>query len=595
MSFSIKTHPCEEHLGINDNVLFLLFPSRDRCSSSSVGSLILRVLISYRRCIMSFDLVIANGHIVDGTGNPWYKGDIGISNGKISEIGRFVANDSVRVVDAEGLVVSPGFIDIHTHSDLALLLNPLAESKIRQGVTTEVLGNCGISAAPMSSDHSDDLRELWSPESRHINLNWLSMADYLGRLEVQGIALNVATLVGHGTIRVAVMGTENRAPTDSELSEMKRFVDNAMVDGAFGLSTGLVYLPGSFSTTSEIIELCKVVAMHDGFYASHTRGERETIVDALKEAIEIGEKAGVRVQVSHNCPKYGGHGSFEEMSRLYEDARARGIDLTIDNDAHTDLNPRLTQVLPQWAQAGSKDEIVERLKDSALRSRIKREMLEDTYPGPGYCGLVKHGRWNRIFLFKAKVNSDLLGKSFEEIAKIRGSEPAEALLDIIIEEKGDTTAIFSYIEEDDIRAVLKHPLMMICSDGNAIAPYGVLADLYGYYPCCYGEFPYILQRYVREEKLLTLPEAIRKMTSFPAQKLGLKDRGLIRVGMWADIVAFNPKTVRDQATCHYPYEFPLANYPHQYPEGIECVTVNGEVVVFRGRHSKLLPGKTLRH
>ncbi|MFX1369225.1 MAG: amidohydrolase family protein [Promethearchaeota archaeon] len=544
---------------------------------------------------MTLDLVVASGSVVDGTGNPWYRADIGINQGRISAIGDLTERDRRRTIDASGLVVAPGFVDIHTHSDLSLLLNPFAESKIMQGVTTEVLGNCGISAAPIIPDRLKELRELWGPESEHLDLDWETTADYLGRLERQGVSLNVATLVGHGTVRTSVMGLENRNPTETELSEMKRLVDSSMAEGAFGLSTGLVYLPGSFAKTEEIIELCRVAAHHGGFYASHIRGERETIVEALKEAIRIGETAGVPVQVSHNSPKYGGHGSFEEMAVLYDMARARGLDVTMDNDAHTDLNPNLTQVLPQWVQAGSKEKILEWLSDSASRERIKREMLDDVYPGPGYCGLVKHGRWDRIFLFKAAVNEDLLGKSFAEIAESREVDPLDLLLDLIVEEDGAVSAIFNYIEEDDIRTLLKHPLMMICSDGNAIAPHGVLADLYGYYPCCYGEFPYILQKYVREEKLLTLPEAIRKMTSFPAQRLGLRDRGLIRLESWADMVVFDPDAIKDRATCHYPYEFPLTNYPHQYPQGIECVIVNGEVVALKGSHLGIAPGKVLRH
>ncbi|MFX1262701.1 MAG: amidohydrolase family protein [Promethearchaeota archaeon] len=544
---------------------------------------------------MTFDIVVANGLVVDGTGNPWYNADIGIEGGMISEIGNLARSRSDQIIDATGFVVSPGFVDIHTHSDLSLLLNPYAESKVRQGVTTEVVGNCGISAAPINPDHLNEIQALWEPESEHLAMDWTTTAEYLARLEKQGVSMNVATLIGQGTVRAAVMGFEDRPPTDTELSEMKRLVDRSMNDGAFGLSTGLVYLPGSFSETSEIVELCRVIGQHGGFYASHIRGERETIVDALKEAIEIGEKSGIPVQVSHNSPKYGGHGSFEEMAALYDAARARGLDITMDNDAHTDLNPNLIQVLPQWAQAGSKNEILGRLEDSDLRERMKYEMLEDAYPGPGYCGLIKHGRWERVFLFKARKNARLLGKSFADIAIIRAADPFDILMDLIIEEDGEATAIFDYIEQDDIRTLLKHPLMMICSDGNAVAPYGVLSELYGYTPCSYGEFPYILQRYVREERILTLQEAIRKMTSFPAQKLGLRDRGLIRTGMWADIVVFNPETIQDRATCHFPYEFPLVNYPHRYPEGIDCVIVNGEVVVLHENHAKLLPGKVLKH
>lgn len=544
---------------------------------------------------MPFETLIKNGLVIDGAGNPWFKADVGILQGKIAKVGRLSGAKAEKVIDARSSVVSPGFIDIHTHSDLSLLINPRGESKIRQGVTTEVIGNCGISPAPLRKETLHLLKDEWGAEAKAVKWNWSSFGDYLRRLEEQGVALNVASLVGHGAVRTAVVGVESRTPSSMEMSEMKALVAQSMEAGAFGLSTGLVYLPGCYAKTSEIIELCKVVARYGGFYASHTRGERETIVDALKEAIEIGEKAKVPVQVSHNCPKYGGHGKFKLMSKLYDRARARGIDLTIDNDAHTDLGPQLSSILPQWAQAGGPKKIIERLKDPEARDKIKREIVEDKFPGPGYCGLVKHGRWDRIFLFMARKNRNLIGKSFAQIAKIRGVDPFDAYFGIITEEKDEASGIFNYIDEKDIRALLKHPLMMICSDGSAVAPYGVLGKISGYYPCSYGEYPYILERFVREEKVLTLQEAVRKMTSFPAQKLGLVDRGLIKEGMWADIVVFNPQTVKDRATCRFPYTFPLTNYPHKYPEGIDYVLVNGQVVVARGRHLGVLPGKILRH
>jgi len=544
-----------------------------------------------------FETLIKNGLVIDGAGNPWFRADIGVSEGKIVQIGRLGNVKAEVVLDARGLVVSPGFIDIHTHSDLALLINPRAESKIRQGVTTEVIGNCGDSAAPVKKETVSFLKEVgeWGGEVKAVKWNWSSFGDYLNRLEERRVSLNVASLVGHGTVRIAVMGVENRSPTNKEMREMKTLVAESMKDGAFGLSSGLVYLPGCFAETSELIELCKVVADYGGFYASHIRGERETIVEALKEAIEIGEQAGVPVQVSHNCPKYGAHGRFKEQSEVYEKARAREVDVTFDNDAHTDYNPTLSQVLPQWAQAGGNKKIVARLKDLKSREKIKREIIEDKFPGPGYSGLVKHGRWNRIFLFRCKKNKDLIGKSLQEIAKIRGVDSFDAYFDLIIEEKGDVSALFNYIDEEDIRTVLRHPLMMVCSDGSAYAPYGVLGRINGYSPCDYGEYPYILERYVREEKVLTLHEAIRKMTSFPAQRLGLRDRGLLREGMWADFVIFDFNAVRDRATSRYPYRFPLPNFPHKYPEGIKYVLVNGEIVVEKGKHKGVFPGRVLRH
>jgi N-acyl-D-aspartate/D-glutamate deacylase len=451
-----------------------------------------------------------------------------------------------------------------------------------------------MSVAPIRKRTLNLLKDEWGSQAEEVEWNWTTFDEYLSRLE-HGISVNVASLVGHGTVRTAIMGVDNRRPTRKEMEEMKTLVAESMEAGAFGLSSGLVYLPGCFAETSELIELCKVIANYGGFYTSHIRGERETIVDALIEAIEIGERAGVPVQVSHNCPKYGGHGKLKEMFEIYEKARTRGVEVTLDNDAHTDLNPNLSQVLPQWAQAGGNKKIVERLRNLKTRERIKKEIIEDRHPGPGYVGLVKHGRWDRIFLFHCKKNKDLIGKSLKEIAKIRDVDPFDAFFDLIIEEKGDVSALFDYIEEEDIRTLLKHPLMMVCSDGAASSQRGVLRKIEGYSPCSYGEYPYILERYVREKKVLSLHEAIRKMSSFPAQKLGLRDRGLLREGMWADIVIFNASTIKDKATSRFPYSFPLENYPHKYPEGIEYVMVNGEIVVEKGRHKGVFTGKVLRH
>jgi len=545
---------------------------------------------------LTFDLAIKNAFLFDGAGNPWFRADVGISGGKIAKVGRLDIVETERVIDARGLVVSPGFIDIHSHSDLALLINPRAESMVRQGVTTEVVGNCGTSPAPVNKETLNFLKDDWGLEAKEVAWNWSTFGEYLAQLEKQGVALNVAALVGHGTVRVAGMGVDNRPPTPEELGKMKDLVAQSMEDGAFGMSTGLVYLPGCYADTSELIELCKVVARYRGIYASHIRGERETIVEALKEAIEIGEKAGVPVQVSHNCPKWGGSEKLPEMFELYEKARARGVDVTMDNDAHTDFNPELSSILPQWAQADGIEKVIERLRNPEIRERIKKEIVEDTYPGPGYCGLVKHGRWDRIFLLTCKKNKDLIAKNFEEIARMKGAkDPFDAYFDLLIEEKGDASALFNYIKENDIRTVLKFHLMMVSTDGSAYAPYGALGRIDGYSPCSYGEYPYILERYVREEKIISLQEAIRKMTSFPAQKLRLKDRGLIREGMWADIVVFDMDKIKDKATSRYPYAFPLANYPHGYPEGIEYVLVNGQIVIENGEHTGILPGKVLRH
>lgn len=536
---------------------------------------------------MSYDIVIKNGYVMDGSGNPWFKADVGLLNGRIAKIGRISASNAEKVIDAEGMFVTPGFIDIHAHSDLALIINNKADSKVRQGVTTEVIGNCGISAAPLNRGNMELHRKHLKPNSKYVALTWSTMEDYFEKLESQGIPMNVAALVGHGTVRTAVMGFENRSPTGDELDEMKSLVEQAMINGAFGLSTGLVYPPSCFATAEEIIELCKVVAEYDGIYSTHVRGERETIVEAVKEAITIGERAKIPVQLSHNAPKYGAWGRLKETLKLVEDARKKGIDVTIDNDTQRDWHGMLTSVLPPTMHYLEIDEIMQALRDLSKREEVKREIVEDKIPGFGPVGLVKHGRWDRIILFKCEKNKEFIGKSFADIGKIFGKDPFDAYIEVLIEEKGNGEVVFKeYISEDDIETLLKHPWAMVSTDSEATASYGIFKEITSYCPASYGEYPRILEVYVRDRGVLTIEEAIRKMTSFPAQKLGVKDRGLLREGMWADIVIFDLKEVKDKAT---------GKFPHEYPEGIRYVIVNGVISVAEEEYKGALPGKVLRH
>lgn len=537
--------------------------------------------------MFEYDIVIMGGHVVDGTGNPWFKADIGILNGKIVKVGRIDGKSAEKVIDADKLFVTPGFIDIHTHSDVTLLVNPKADSKIRQGVTTDVVGNCGISAAPIKKERLELHKKYFEPYSEYVSWNWNTMKEYLKQLERNGISMNIAALVGHGTVRIAVMGFDDRAPTKDELDEMKALVEQSMVDGAFGMSTGLVYPPSCFASTEEIVELCKIVAKYGGIYSTHIRGERETFIEAVREAIYIGEKAGVPVQLSHNTPKYGAWGKLKESLGIVEEARERGIDITLDNDTQRDWHGSLISILPPRMHSLGIKEIINILKSPSEREKIKQEIIEDKIPGFGPVGLVKHGKWDKIILFSCKRNKDLIGKNFVKIGELRGETPFDAYLNILIEEKGEAEVIFKeYISEEDIKTLLKHPWVMISTDSEATASYGVLKDLSTYYPANYGEYPRILEKYVREKKLLRLEEAIRKMTSLPAQKLGLMDRGLIREGMWADIAIFDLKKIRDKAT---------NRFPHEYPEGIEYVIINGKIVVEKGKYTGVLAGKVLKH
>ena len=546
---------------------------------------------------MTYDLVLANGRVLDGCGNPWFRGDTAIEAGRIAAVAPPGTLQGKRVIDAGDHYVAPGFIDIHTHSDLTILVNRRAESAIRQGVTTHVIGNCGMSPAPLYQKHLDDMRNFWDlllnmPE---VTWQWRTFGQYLDTLQQGGLAINIAALAGHGALRLAVMGFEDRAPTLPELEEMKTLLEEAMQAGAFGLSTGLVYPPGCFASTEEIITLCRVAARHKGFYASHIRGERETICQAVAEAIHIGAEAGLPVQVSHNAPKYGAPEDAHANLKLIEEARARGQDVTTDNDVHTDLAPQLVAALPQNIQDLSAAEITNLLRDPEKRDNIRNEIVEDRKPAFGPVGLLKHGQWQRITLLHAPRTPELIGKTIRVIADERGCEPFDAYFDLIIANGREADAIFDYIDETNIRLLLQHPAMMICSDGEALAPYGYLNDPPPYFPCAYGEFPGVLERYVRDEAVLTLQEAIRKMTSFPAQRLGLLDRGVLRPGAWADIVVFDLERIHDRATNLYPHTYPFENYPHAYPEGIETVLVNGQVVVEQAEHTGALPGVVLRH
>ncbi len=535
-----------------------------------------------------FDLAIKNGRIVDGTGNPWFRADIGIRKGKIAEIGRLTSSEAKKIIDAEGLVVCPGFIDMHNHSDRSLLVNPNLESAVRQGITTLVIGNCGFSLAPVDPTKKEFMVKYFSrflPVGVELRIDWSTFGEYLTRLEENKAASNIATLVGHGTVRASVIGFEDRDPTPEELEKMKMLVAEAMDAGAFGLSTGLIYPPGMYSKTYELIELCKVVARYGGIYASHIRGEGATLVEAVKEAIEIGEKSGVPVEISHH--KAAGKvnwGKTKETLKLMEEARARGVDVTCDQYPYNAGMTSLATLLPPWTQVGGMEETLKRLRNPEERERIRRDIEEGV---AGWENMISNCGWESIYIsfVATKENKVLEGKNLAEIAELKGKDEFSALFDLILEEKGKAYIVIFEMDEEDIRRVMRSRLQMVGTDSWAVAPYGVLSEGKPH-PRFYGTYPRILGKYVREDRVITLEDAVRKMTSFPAQKLKLKDRGLIREGSWADIVVFDPIRVKDRAT----YED-----PHQYPEGIKYVLVNGEVVIDKGEHTGVLARKILHH
>lgn len=543
--------------------------------------------------VLSFDLIIRGGLILDGSGQPAFKADVCIEGNRISEINTIGHADALNVVNASGLAVAPGFIDLHTHSDFVLLVNPRAESKIRQGVTTEVIGNCGNSAAPLLGP----AREQAIKQQKHrydVEVNWKSFDDYLCKLE-KGVSLNVAALMGHGTVRQCVMDMEERLPTAGELDEMRGLVAKAMEEGAFGLSSGLVYPPGRYADTTELVELCRVVSKFGGIYASHIRGERETLFEAVEEALKIGEEACVSVQISHHPAKIGAWGKSPETLAMVDEAVNRGLNVTCDFHPYVAGSTAMSALLPPWVQEGGTSRILRRLRDKELRRSIKDDMIEEKIPGPGPCGLVKRGMWDQIIV-SSYPKEEPVGRTVAEIARERGIDPFDAYFDLMLKSEAEGDIVGFYYNEDDIRAVLAHPCSIIGSDGSALAPYGILGRGRSH-PRSYGTFPMIFRKYVRGEtrselwndsggKVILLEKAVMKMTSAPAEKLGLRDRGFIRPGMWADIVIFDPKTIGDTATYLDPY---------RYPTGVVHVFVNGVAVISGGEHTGALPGKPLRH
>lgn len=521
-------------------------------------------------------LLLRNAKIVDGTSSPWFWGDVALEGERIVAIGRGLTASGARVIDLHGLVLAPGFIDMHSHSDDTILVNPLAESKVRQGITTEVIGNCGYSLAPLVGGAIDSIT--YDLEGYGITPDWSSFGEYLQRIADNGTAVNIAALVGHGTIRQAVIGPGQRKPSRQELAAMGRLVSQSIDEGAFGMSTGLIYPPSCYADTDEIVELAKSVAGKGGIYASHIRCEGAGVVDATKEAISVGRQAGVKVQISHL--KSGAHenwGKVRETLKIMENARALGIDVSCDVYPYIASSTGLSVILPNQVFSGGDEKAIQRLRDKDTLSGIRGHVEEEE-------GL-KVG-WDKTVIASVgeKRNKIFEGKSLSEIAEITGKDPFTAAIDLLIDEALSVQVVRFIMCEEDVTFVLSSRLSCIGTDASARAPYGFLG-MGKPHPRAYGTFPRVLGRYVRDMGILRLEEAVRKMTSMPAERLGLWDRGLIRPGMVADLVAFDLDTVEDKAT--------YAD-PHRYPNGIMWVIVSGEPVVEQGEHTGRLPGKVLR-
>jgi len=522
--------------------------------------------------------------VIDGSGNPWFRCDVGIEKGKIAALDNLASDSADTTIDAKNMVVCPGFIDMHSHSDFTLLINPLAESKIRQGVTTEVVGNCGTSGAPLNNLLKEDmLKTMPILSEAKLELSWSSLSQYAKLMEKKGVALNVAPLVGNSNIRVFVLGFENRRPSEDELKEMKKILAQALKAGAFGLSSGLIYPPSCYADTNELVELAKVVAQFGGIYTSHIRGEGITLITAVNEAIEIGRRARVPVEISHHkASGKANWGKIKQTLRMMERAREEGVDVTCDVYPYTAGSTGLDALLPPTVYEGGVEKLIERLRDPKTRRQIKKEMMRTSEEGGSKSlGMLE---WDNIRISYCKGHPELEGRNIEEITREKGVDPYEFVFDLLIEEKASVGIVLFTMREEDMHYVLRHHLSMVGSDSSTQAPYGVLRKGKPH-PRTYGTFPRILGRYAREKRLLTLENAVRKMTSLPAQKLKLRDRGLIKEGVWADVVIVDPKRVIDKAS----YE-----EPHNYPEGIEYVLVNGELVIKKRRHTKALPGRVLR-
>ncbi|MGE3803159.1 MAG: amidohydrolase family protein [Gemmataceae bacterium] len=528
----------------------------------------------------AYDLLLKNGTIVDGTGNPWFKGDVAITGDKIVAVGRVPAGRAKRTIDVTGLVIAPGFIDMHSHSDTLLLEDGLAQSKIRQGVTTDVLGE-GSSAGPRIGKLAPG-RIVVDGKT----LQWQTLGDYFDLLDKEKSSINVASYVGLGTVWECVMGNSFERPTPEQFAEMKKIVDQAMQDGGAGLSSMLAMPPGSLAKTEDIIELCKVVKKHGGIYSTHIRNEGTDVLAAVKEAIAIGEGAGVPVDIIHlKIAEQKLWGKMDEVIGLIEAARRRGLNVQANVYPYTRGNNDLQSIVPPWAHEGGKAKMLARIKDPKDRARIKQDILK------GIDGWYNHytavgGDWSRMLI---SGKGSYAGLTMDRVlGDLKKKQPDADLLDLfldfLVQEGGSVPTVYAHHTEKDMNLAMSQPWCSIGSDGSAYATEGPLRRG-NPHPRNFGTFPRVLGVYVREAKLLGLEDAVRKMTALNAAKLGIMDRGLLRPGLYADVTIFDPATVKDQATYTDPFH---------YNQGIEYVIVNGQLVLDKGKHAGARPGRALR-
>ncbi len=533
---------------------------------------------------MVFDLIIKGAKIIDGTGNPWFKRDIGIVQGKIKILSQPMV-EAKEIINAEGMTASPGFVDLHNHNDLSVLAYPNLESHLMQGVTTSVTGNCGLSMAPVNPRNLDLLRTYLAAFLKpgfDYGWDWQSVKDYFHKVEKQGISMNIVPLVGQGTIRLAVKGFDSNAPSPEEMLKMKKLLRQSLEEGCFGMSSGLFYPPGSYSSTEELIELASVLKQYGAIYTIHLRNESNKLIESVEEAIRIAEENDIPLQISHH--KAAGRinwGKVNGSLKLMTEARQRGVEVNCDVYPYIAGSTMINSLLPTWVLEGGTTRMLERLQDKGERNKIEGEIAGETMHGENW---IKSIGWNNIIIGSCPANSKYEGKSLKQIFREKGSSktPYQVFFDWLLEISGEAIMILFGMDEDDVKTVISSPLSSIITDAWATSPSGGGKP----HPRAYGTFPRAIRKYVREEKLFTLEEAIRKMTSLPAMKIGLKDRGIIRDGFWADLLVFDADKISDNAS--------FAE-PHQYPEGISHIIVNGQVVAKNEKLTGVQTGRVLVH
>jgi len=524
-----------------------------------------------------FDLVIFGATVFDGLSQEGRVMDVATRGDTIAAIGKIESRRGRQAIDGRGLVLSPGFIDLHDHTDVQLLINPRAESHIHQGITTLVSGNCGSSPFPLAGrvleEERASLRQLYG-----LDLTWNDLNGFLAELEVRGMAINYATLVGHGTLRGSVIGLEDKPPSEQELQKMKKLLASCLEAGAFGLSTGLEYTPGSFAQSGEISELCKVVANYGGLYATHLRDEGDRLIEALEEAVSIASQSRAKLQVSHFKTAYRRNWSkLDEAISLLTKAKENGLDLGVDRYPYVAASTGLSIYFPLWAREGGTEAFLQRLQDAALEPKLRQYLAEQE---------EKLGSWKEVLISSVSKESNrhFQGQTIAAAAQETGKDVFNFIRDLLIEEKGQVGMISFIMSEDNLKRILSLPFTSIGCDGSTYSPTGILGQTRPH-PRSYGSFPRFLGKYVREEKVCPLGEAIRKITSLPAARLNLKDRGIIGPNYKADLVLFDPDRIQDKATWVS---------PHTFPEGIVAVVVNGELVIEAGCQTEALPGRVLR-